>query len=145
MMDTNHAQQPTSHKPRAALADATATQPADLHRRGQGYYASIGRQDGWDELTIHAPNGRDMAYLWYRKKRANLPGVGPKAAKAAVRRIVNALNAYQPDLPARPTNADPAQAGGTLAFAGLAKRPRYYRAFATTADTQLIADALNAY
>jgi hypothetical protein len=114
-------------------------QPAKDDQRGQGYYASISR-DGLakHEVTIHAPDGREMAYLWFMGKEGDPPGVGDKAAKADARRIVDALNAYQPARPA------PSQAAGAP-LRILPARPERHHAFATKADAQLIADALNAY
>jgi hypothetical protein len=114
-------------------------QPAKDDQRGQGYYASICR-DGLakHEVTIHAPDGREMAYLWFIGKEGDPPGVSDKAAKADARRIVDALNAYQPAQPA------PSQAAGAP-LRTLPERPERHHAFATKADARRSVDALNAY
>src|SRR5262249_5370497 len=75
------------------------TEPQD-QRRGQGYYTSQRRNGTEDEIIIHAPDGRHRAYIRSWEKGWEGPGAGDKPAKADARRILGALNAYQPARPA---------------------------------------------
>ena len=145
--------------------------PAKEDQRGRGYHTSQRRNGTEDEIVIHAPDGREMAYIWFWEKGWDGPGAGDRTAKADARRIVNALNAYQPDrdpaaapadAPARPAKAYHARpapgpvgdgnaidirapSGRTIAFIGLPDGPAGREAQVAEADARLIADALNAY
>ncbi len=145
-------------------------QTSDDHRPAQAYHAS--RRNGTeDEFIIHAPGGREMAYIWFWDQEYDQPGVGDQEARADVRRIVDALNAYRqpgatPDRAAAaraPTttayHARPARGpfdtgdaidihapdGRAMAFIPLPERPADPEAHAAQADARLIVTALNAY
>ena len=148
-------------------------QPAKDDQRGQGYYTSQRRNGTEDEIVIHAPDGREMAYIWFWDKGWDGPGAGDKTAKTDARRIINALNAYQParpapeaaaDTPARPAKAYHASqdkdsgpfgygdsidirapSGRTMAFGWLDPDASREDRAQANADAQLIVGALNAY
>jgi hypothetical protein len=133
--------------------------------RPQGYHISQDRNGTEDEITIHAPGGRELAYIWFWDEEYDQPGVGDQQAKADARHIVDALNAYGPDsAPGQAAQAKPYYAGIVpkaifgeadalsihapdgrgMAFIDLPDR--YGRSEAQLqADVQLIVDALNAY
>ena len=62
---------------------------------GKGYHGSLGRNGTEDEITIHAPDGREMAHIWFWDEEPDQPGVGDKEAKADGLHIIAALNAYR--------------------------------------------------
>jgi hypothetical protein len=145
-------------------------QPAKDDQPGQGYHTSQRRNGTEDEIIICAPGGRHMAYIQFWDEGWDGPGAGHKEAKADARRIVDALNAYQP---ARPTAGAPAQAtaqtkafhaqpargpfgdgdaidirapgGRTMAFLWLDPDDSRKDRAQAKADAQRIVDALNAY
>jgi hypothetical protein len=68
-------------------------------KREEGYYTSQDRNGTEDEITIHAPDGRELAYIWFWEAEADQPGAGDQEAKADAQHIVAALNAYRPGSP----------------------------------------------
>jgi hypothetical protein len=131
----------------------------------QGYHARYGRDGTEDEIRIHAPDGRPLAYIWYWEAEYDQPGAGDKEAHADAQLILDALNAYQ----AGPTPSEAAHArpgtkdayhaspardpfdhedaidirapdGRSMAFLWLADHPDQAHA-----DAQLIVAALNTY
>jgi hypothetical protein len=136
-----------------------------------GYHTSLGRNGTEDEITIHAPDGRGLAHIWFWDEEPDQPGVGDKRAKADAQLIVEALNAYRvrsgpgeaPAAGADLTNAYHYQVspgsnsspfdfdaidihapdGHTMAFIVLS--PDGHEAQRQKADAQLLVAALNAY
>jgi hypothetical protein len=60
----------------------------------QAYYATRDRNGTEDEITIHAPDGRAMAFIWFWDEPDELARADADAKKADARLIVDALNAY---------------------------------------------------
>ncbi len=143
----------------------------DEQRRAPAYHTSQRRNGTEDEIVIHAPDGREMAYIWFWDQEGDQPGVGDKEARADARRIVDALNAHRQ---ARPTpdraadtraatanayHARPARGpfdmgdaidihapdGRAMAFIPLPERSPGPEAQAAQADARLIVAALNDY
>lgn len=56
------------------------------------YYATVDRNGTEDEITIHAPDGNCMAFIWLWDE-PDCPEAKRKKADATL--IVNALNAYR--------------------------------------------------
>ncbi len=130
------------------------------------YFGSIGRNGTEDEIIIHAPNGREMARIWFWDAEHGEPGVGDKEAKTNGQLIIAALNAYRPEF-SRETIAPEAVGayyssvvpkalfethdavyihapnGHGMAFIEL--QPEADAVARAKADAQFIVDALNGY
>lgn len=81
----------------ASIIKERDEQPEPLadEQRPEGYHASQDRNGTEDEITIHAPDGREMAHIWFWDEEHDLGDAiaGPEA-KVDGQHIVAALNAY---------------------------------------------------
>jgi len=142
-----------------------------LRQVPDGYHTGLGRNGTEDEITIHAPDGRGLAHIWFWDATPDQPGAGDRQAKADAQLLVEALNAYHarsgpsaaPAAGADLTNAYHYQVspgnnsnlfdfdainiqapdGHTMAFIELS--PEGHEAQRQKADAQLLVAALNAF